>query len=965
MHARRRLGRAVAFSLALLLAACGGGSGDEPAPPVAQTAPPDRYWNFDEFLADGLPAVPSANPGGRKLGGRAEDTLVYGPLPIVVGGDPRAFSEVFSSETGNSYYVFTRAPAGLLQTPASKIGARTKLIQYQGFRKQRADAKLRLKITRLFLEAIDANSTEILYPECPWSLDCGLVMTADVDYEVHAYGTRGTLTGRPVFHGQSAVRLSGWQQNWTPEIRPKVDKWRVPLWNEADFAFDNDAGNNGSQQHATLQIKQTLTVEIDLSNLAVGDEFNLRVTAIAQSVNRRQRESYLAAYLRDPVTTEGNAIEVEGLEPVPVTQLVPPVTPVREAAACTTGPDPAAGVLQFSAPSYRSPELPQARAEVVVTRAGGSRGAVSARLTTQDGGAVVGADYRALDIPVYFDDGDTEPQRIEIPLVYDRVAEPDEDFAVTLSDPRGCAQIGTQAIAEMRILDEDRPQTIPTYAVNVTVDGLAGNGLQVQDVVTGAVVNPVNNGVYGFRFAYPSGQAYDVRVTRQPQQPDQSCTVRNGTGVVGTANVTDVQVTCATITVPSGLDTSFGSGGKVVVDDLAPAAAVVVQSDGRIVVLTRQAGAPALARFDANGAPDTTFGTNGRVLFAFTGGALEEAYGLALQLDDKLVVVGRARVGTAFDMGVRRFNADGSPDLAFGTQGLATLRPLDGVPNVTNRNHLANRALIQADGRIAVAGVATYSDGLGQRSDFAVGRLNADGSPDTSFGAGRGSFADISGGADVARSLGQQADGKVVLAGAADNGAFIGLARFRTDGLLDTGSPPLPEYYGRDGSGRVTLDPSLSALGGNARDMVMLPDDSIVVAAAATRLHPTLASVSEIRLLHLNSDGGLAGSNDVVVTPIGPDNDVPAQLIRQADGKFVLVGAASSATTVSDFVVVRYNADLSLDTSFGTQGVFQVDFFGARDGANGVAVQRDGKIVAAGSARNGASDVFAIVRVNP
>ena len=99
-------------------------------------------------------------------------------------------------------------------------------------------------------------------------------------------------------------------------------------------------------------------------------------------------------------------------------------------------------------------------------------------------------------------------------------------------------------------------------------------------------------------------------------------------------------------------------------------------------------------------------------------------------------------------------------------------------------------------------------------------------------------------------------------------------------------------------------------------------------------------------------------------TPIGPDNDYAGQLLRQADGKFVLAATVSSST-VSDLGVVRYNADLSLDTSFGQGGVVLVDFFGARDGAVALAIDRAGSIYAAGLARNGSTDGLGIVKINP
>ena len=139
------------------------------------------------------------------------------------------------------------------------------------------------------------------------------------------------------------------------------------------------------------------------------------------------------------------------------------------------------------------------------------------------------------------------------------------------------------------------------------------------------------------------------------------------------------------------------------------------------------------------------------------------------------------------------------------------------------------------------------------------------------------------------------------------------------------------------------------------------PGDAIAVASVGYRVHPTLGSVTQIRLLRIDAGGRV---DRVVETPLGPDNDQPARLARQRDGKLVLAAAVSSAT-VSDFAIVRYNADLSLDDDFGSGGALRVDFFGARDGAVDVALQPDGKLLAVGWTRNGASDVLALVRIFP
>jgi hypothetical protein len=66
-----------------------------------------------------------------------------------------------------------------------------------------------------------------------------------------------------------------------------------------------------------------------------------------------------------------------------------------------------------------------------------------------------------------------------------------------------------------------------------------------------------------------------------------------------------------------------------------------------------------------------------------------------------------------------------------------------------------------------------------------------------------------------------------------------------------------------------------------------------------------------------------------------------------------------------NFGIARFDAAGALDASFGTDGKLTVDFFGASDGAECVAVQPDGKIVVAGFARNGASTGLGLARVLP
>src|SRR5262249_4024029 len=112
------------------------------------------------------------------------------------------------------------------------------------------------------------------------------------------------------------------------------------------------------------------------------------------------------------------------------------------------------------------------------------------------------------------------------------------------------------------------------------------------------------------------------------------------------------------------------------------------------------------------------------------------------------------------------------------------------------------------------------------------------------------------------------------------------------------------------------------------------------------------------------SDGSLDssfGSGGEVTTSFKGQAIATAEAI-QNDGKIVLVGETQGANG-DDFALARYNPDGSLDTTFGTGGKVTTDFAGADD-AFSVAIQSDGKIVVAGSSQQNTGEDFALARYN-
>ena len=168
---------------------------------------------------------------------------------------------------------------------------------------------------------------------------------------------------------------------------------------------------------------------------------------------------------------------------------------------------------------------------------------------------------------------------------------------------------------------------------------------------------------------------------------------------------------------PGDLDPSFGNGGTVITSfgGADVASAVVIQPDGKLVVAGRTniAGNTvfALARYNPNGGLDPAFGTGGLVTTDF--GSTDQAFAVALQADGKIVTAGRR----GSDVIVARYNADGSQDTLFGSNGRV----------VTNfgATEQALALVLQPDGKIVVAG-RTNKPSPQRELRFRAGALRVD-----------------------------------------------------------------------------------------------------------------------------------------------------------------------------------------------------------------------------------------------
>jgi uncharacterized delta-60 repeat protein len=251
-------------------------------------------------------------------------------------------------------------------------------------------------------------------------------------------------------------------------------------------------------------------------------------------------------------------------------------------------------------------------------------------------------------------------------------------------------------------------------------------------------------------------------------------------GGVGTASTENFAI--ARYNSDGTLDHSFGTGGRVVTDfaGLNSQAHDVAFEGDKIVVAGDAATDPdlaasdfAVARYLKNGTLDTSFGTGGKVVTDF-GGTEDHADAVAVK-GNTIVVVGASGSGGGTNFALSRYNDDGSLDTSFGSGGLVTTDfhgAFDGANDVA------------FDGKdVLVAGYVGYGTA---NPNFELAAYSADGTLDASFGTGGKVETDFGHGADYGHSIDVQGD-RILVVGSASNGANqdFAAAVYDTRGTLE------------------------------------------------------------------------------------------------------------------------------------------------------------------------------------
>lgn len=549
--------------------------------------------------------------------------------------------------------------------------------------------------------------------------------------------------------------------------------------------------------------------------------------------------------------------------------------------------------------------------------------AVSVDYTTVDGSALAGSEYRAvsgtLTIPAGAENG-----IILVSIIGDTTPETNRSFTIELSNPSPGILLA-DSIATGTIVDDDSistPQPELGIADSRVVEG--DSGLGDLTFVVGLSVAAVAEVTVDYASA--DGTALDGVDYH---------------GVSGTLTI-PAGTLAGTVTVPViGNTLADGDRGfEMVLSNASPGIRLADFTATGLIL--DDDGAP-----PASGTLDRSFAANGYIVTDLGAGIDEKAYAAAIDADGRILLAGRQDN----DIAMLRLDENGNIDPGFGAAGSGNV-----VTRLPSLAH-AYAVTLQADGKILLAGTAYDVQTLNR--DFVVLRYLANGDLDPSFGAGGWVTTDFAGRDDYARALAIDSAGRIVVAGnsvaAATGLSDVALARYDANGSLDTGF---------SGDGRIRTN--LVRITGSddddiARALVIGTNDSPTIAGESGFFDPLTMNDSfyDFLLIRYTAAGqrdtsfGPNGSG-VVTTDFNGGSDAAYALTLDAFGRLVAAGRAFNGPLVGggtdyDYALARYDNTGLLDSGFDGDGKISQDFFFDDDYAFALALQADGKIVAAGT----------------
>ena len=386
--------------------------------------------------------------------------------------------------------------------------------------------------------------------------------------------------------------------------------------------------------------------------------------------------------------------------------------------------------------------------------------------------------------------------------------------------------------------------------------------------------------------------------------------------------------------IPSPLP-GFGVNGKMTTSfpghSSASCYSMAIQADHKIVLTgIAYSGSQydvAVARYNTDGTLDNSFDGDGRLIIDLGVNSLDDGQAVKIQPDGKIVILGTTSINNAtsgYDLLLVRLNPDGTLDNSFDGDGIL-------VKDYGGTSQFARDMLIQPDGKIVVA--AHHKMTNPTNYDFLIMRFNPDGSTDNSFNGDGKRLTDF-GGYENPTEMALQADGKIVLVGYQWNvplERFIA-ARYNPDGTLDND-------FDLDGKFTTSF---VSTNTERAWAVAIQPDQKILIGGLTgdgTNFLSALVRINTNGSIDstFNETGRVLTSTGISAAGLGID-----AITVQNDNKIIVAGWGVPAADDGDFLLVRYQPNGVVDSSFDDDGIALVNV-GSDDG--GYDIKLDGSAI--------------------
>ncbi len=410
---------------------------------------------------------------------------------------------------------------------------------------------------------------------------------------------------------------------------------------------------------------------------------------------------------------------------------------------------------------------------------------------------------------------------------------------------------------------------------------------------------------------------------------------------------------------PGHIDSTFGTGGTSRISvsggygvmsaggqrGLMQVVSMAVEPDGKIVEggycrPQSSLDAFAVARFDSDGTPDNTFGTNGSTWTHLDSAGEDQAFSIAVQPDGKIVEAGVSenRTTGGYEFGIVRFNTAGTLDNSFGTNGYVKTF----IPGGDNNWDGAFSVAVEKDGKIVVSGTSESDSNTVVNYNFAMTRLNSDGSIDNTFGTNgfiRALDLFLPSSNKIMNTV-IQPDGKYLISisnsyliRVNENGTFDNT--FKINGVINTSA-----LFGSNGWYLYL------------HSIALQPDGKII----------DVGQNGHIFVTRFNHDGTLDSTFGTGGYTMFNDNSMESNwdaysAVLQPDGKIIAAGTSelNGGGSRFQFAAVRFDSSGAIDSSFGAYGCARTLINGGNDSndiATSVAIQPGGKIILGGTSQD-------------